>query len=330
MTRLFLFNPETDFALGCGRNYYTPPARVVELRKRLALMPAIFAKEGDFLLLLDEIPHDRIPTLEGYELTKEKNINLLTLSQLEDFASQMKEVVPWGWNPSLRRILLEKGIDPHIMPDENKINEIRRLAHRRNSIKFLEEWEKEYGLSEITLPVELFKLNDVEDFILRNEAVYLKMPWSSSGRGVVSSRQLNKKLLLEWSWGSIRSQGSVIGEIAYDRVADFASEWICRNGEASFLGLSFFITDVNGHYDRNIAGEVDEMESLIKEKSPAFSFDIIKKQKKILDNLFAPHYEGPLGIDMLADIKGVINPCVEINLRHTMGHVEIFKNRVYE
>ena len=30
-------------------------------------------------------------------------------------------------------------------------------------------------------------------------------------------------------------------------------------------------------------------------------------------------YVGPVGIDMLADKDGRVNPCVEINLRHTMG-----------
>ncbi|MBR5101650.1 MAG: hypothetical protein IK092_00820, partial [Muribaculaceae bacterium] len=43
-----------------------------------------------------------------------------------------------------------------------------------------------------------------------------------------------------------------------------------------------------------------------------------------VNELIAPHYTGALGIDMLAyrDSGCVVTvPCVEVNLRHTMGHV---------
>ena len=37
----------------------------------------------------------------------------------------------------------------------------------------------------------------------------------------------------------------------------------------------------------------------------------------------APFYDGPLGIDMLVTSERNIHPCVEINLRDTMGRVAI-------
>lgn len=44
-----------------------------------------------------------------------------------------------------------------------------------------------------------------------------------------------------------------------------------------------------------------------------------------INDLVAPHYDGPLGIDMMLyrDENGKIalNPCVEVNLRMTMGMV---------
>ena len=44
-----------------------------------------------------------------------------------------------------------------------------------------------------------------------------------------------------------------------------------------------------------------------------------------IDDLIAPHYDGPVGIDMMLywDENGriALNPCVEVNLRMTMGMV---------
>ena len=44
-----------------------------------------------------------------------------------------------------------------------------------------------------------------------------------------------------------------------------------------------------------------------------------------IDELIAPHYDGPVGIDMMfywdENGKIALNPCVEVNLRMTMGMV---------
>jgi hypothetical protein len=45
-----------------------------------------------------------------------------------------------------------------------------------------------------------------------------------------------------------------------------------------------------------------------------------------LETEIAPQYEGPLGIDMFiyrAADSYALNPMVEVNFRHTMGHVAI-------
>ena len=46
---------------------------------------------------------------------------------------------------------------------------------------------------------------------------------------------------------------------------------------------------------------------------------------KALDSIIAPHYDGPLGIDMMfyknENGEIALNPCVEVNLRMTMGMV---------
>ena len=50
---------------------------------------------------------------------------------------------------------------------------------------------------------------------------------------------------------------------------------------------------------------------------------LIERQQKILNEVIAPHYEGLFGVDLLVTADGRINPCVEINLRRTMGHATL-------
>ena len=50
-----------------------------------------------------------------------------------------------------------------------------------------------------------------------------------------------------------------------------------------------------------------------------------------MTEMVAPHDTGPLGVDMLAGNDGTLNPCIELNLRRTMGFVarDVF-NRLHE
>ena len=52
---------------------------------------------------------------------------------------------------------------------------------------------------------------------------------------------------------------------------------------------------------------------------------MVDRLLKVLDALIAPHYDGPLGVDMMlyrnTDGTIALNPCVEVNLRMTMGMI---------
>ena len=51
---LYIFNPETDFALAVGNGPYTAPSHVVALRKEMALLPSLYAEEGNIILVTDD------------------------------------------------------------------------------------------------------------------------------------------------------------------------------------------------------------------------------------------------------------------------------------
>ncbi len=106
-------------------------------------------------------------------------------------------------------------------------------------------------------------------------------------------------------------------------------------GQVRYLGLSLFHTE-NGAYMGNILASEDEKMEII---SHYISTDLLVHiQQKICDHLgelYRGRYAGPFGVDMMVargDDNGqcsmvngqyLLNPCVEINLRRTMGHVAL-------
>lgn len=112
-------------------------------------------------------------------------------------------------------------------------------------------------------------------------------------------------------------------EKAYNRRLDFATEWICENGKARFIGYSVFNVSRRGKYQSNYNGSQSELLSEINRVSGQWTPKYLEAQRAALDVIVAPHYDGPLGIDMLVTDSRAINPCVELNLRHTMGMLNL-------
>ena len=110
-----------------------------------------------------------------------------------------------------------------------------------------------------------------------------------------------------------------MAERPWDRTLDFASEWeMTADGEAIFKGLSVFETNESGRYSHNISDSTAALLARIRHIAPTVDDKLFQAQSRALAKVLRG-YVGPVGIDMLADKDGRVNPCVEINLRHTMG-----------
>ncbi len=317
MPVLHVFNPETEYALGHGGNYYTPPASVVELRKRLALLPAVYAAPGDFIMLMDN--PDRPPDPAHQSLVESKELTVLPcdadLSALSDDVS----VEPWGWNRSLRQWLVDHGANQEKLPAVEWLKEFRELAHRHTTVQFL----RRCGVPFLLLPREMFTLHMATEWCKTLGDGYIKAPWSSSGRGVYRGFNPEARDVQQWIYGTIRRQGSVMVEPAWDRLIDYATEWRLTNGKAHFLGYSLFEVDNHCQYVCNVPGSQQDIEEYLAEHSSEEwkPVNVVAKQKDALEDIVAPHYAGLLGVDCLIDFDGNVNPCVEINMRRTMGMI---------
>lgn len=316
--KLHVFNPETDMALASGSPYYTPPKAIVNIRQQMSLFPATYSRPGDGILLLDDLQYERIQNKCWLDKVFKQSISIIHLGddiEYNDFIGD-----PWGWNPMIHRIF--KDYCPGIkgLPSELDIAIWRRLSHRSTSIRLLSIMKK-YGFDNIILPTET---TDIDEIITRyNNCRYLilKAPWSSSGRGIMRTDDLEHKHIIPWSRGILRSQKSIIIEPIYSKVLDFASEWNIQNGQSEFKGWSIFKASGRGKYHGNLDMPQKLMIDMLKAHTE-YDLDRLQEAQKIsLDLLIAPYYSGPAGIDMMILTDRTIHPCVEINLRHTMGSV---------
>ena len=292
-----IFNPETDYALALNRLQYTPPKQIVSLRRQLAALPALWAREGEAILMVDP------PLASPYlDLAAERGIKVIPVDKVCGY-----EVCPWGWNSAIAHTLRKSGAGG--VPDDSSLASIRQLAHRRNTRLFHDGDDS---------PEELTSVEEAGEWIERHPDCYLKAPWSSSGRGVIHSTSMSREGILKWCGGIINRQGSVMGERGWNRALDFATEWECSGGEAIFTGFSIFKTSVEGRYLGNISASQTTLKHIIQSEAD-WSDELLAHQKRVLDTHFAPNYSGPLGIDMLADRNRRVNICVEVNMRRTMG-----------
>ncbi len=336
--RIFIFNPETDYALAAGRTRYNPPSPIIKLRKSMQLIQAYQAEEGDIIVVSPDFDPSSYPDQEALRLLRMKGVDTVKLMDLakymEETAGEPSIINPWGWNHSLRGLLLEAGIPEALLKSDEEIDKLRQLAHRHTVVPFQKHLQGLLPDLEVPAAIEFFSADEALEFAEREGDVFFKAPWSSSGRGLLRvtkdeqknpSPQLPDVKMKEWLNGFIRRQGSVMGEIAFSRVADFATEWHLHKGEARFKGLSLFTTTPAGRYTGNVMLSQSEIFSRLSSLSRLWDQKIIQAQGKALETLIAVDYSGPVGIDMLIDAVGAINPCVEINLRTTMGMIELYR-----
>lgn len=316
MVDVYLFNPEHDLALAHGEHNYTAPPFARQFRHDLRLLPAWVAPAGSYIAVPDDAP---IEEDRRWLSDRHLDVTPIAISRIADMGPCC--IHPWGWDATLRHQLLHLGILPEYLPSDEQLDRIRQLSHRRTTIAV----HQALGEAFSPCPVELATVDDVTAFMNSHPGCYLKMPWSGSGKGIyrVIDPQGDNHVP-RWIEGALRRQGSLLCEVGLDRMQDFAVECECRDGKTVLTGYSVFDSDFHSQFGTGIVAPMQELHQLLLQQYPALD-QIINNVLTALDAIIAPHYCGPLGIDMMfyrdSDGNIALNPCVEINLRMTMGMV---------
>lgn len=340
---IHVFNPEHDIALGSNLEHFTAPHAGRQLRHDLGYLPALWAREGD-LVLVDNVDASLKNLRKTGLATTATFVDYESLNRMLRLTTENIKVEPWGWDAALRSMLKGDSIATKWLPSNAQLNIIRLMSHRSWAAKNML-----HPLCSIAGTVgESCQLNGVDDtrkFLAERKRIVLKAPWSSSGRGLryascvpdsngIASHDMTPQLE-GWINHVAARQGCVVGEPYYDKVCDFGMEFYSNgSGDISYKGLSLFSTS-NGAYVGNILDDEEHKKALLCRYAPQHLLKKIRgKIEEILSEVFEGKYSGPFGVDMMvvrnADNGLAVHPCVELNLRMTMGYVSILIANKYK
>ena len=318
---VYIFNPENDLALAHGGDNYTAPPQACALRHNLQLLPAWLAPSGSRVVV------DGNLTAANRWLTGH-GLGVKAIGVDDIAALGPCHYHPWGWRRAMRRTLEKWGARKEDLPTDSQLEAVRCLSHRRTTIAMHHAIASQLGVAPCPVPVELDSMDGVREFVARHPGCYLKIPLSGSGRGVyrVLNGAEDDPYLWPWAEGALRRQGSLLAEVGLHRTMDMAMEFECGNDGVTVMGYSVFENDAHNQYARCLVDSNLHLRAHIGQQFPDFG-RMEQAVTQAVAQLIAPHYRGPLGIDMLLYLRGDgttgINPCVEVNVRHTMGMVAV-------
>ena len=280
--QIYIFNPEHDLCIANGDENFVPPRSAVG-----------FAKDN----------------MELSEHMGRPN-------------KQRRQIIPWGWNHSLKKRLINEGIDPDTLPSEEELQFIR--THSRREFALDVHSRLGCGDSQVIGPnyrIVATSVSEIEAFISANDSAVLKSPLSGSGKGIRFVRERLSESDEGWCRKTIDKQGSVIVERRFEIIKECAMLFECHHEGIDFIGYSLFESK-NGAYSRNILASNEDIEDMITEYIPRDTLTAIREGlTSILSDTLVGHYEGFLGVDQMICHASypVFIPVSEINLRMTMG-----------
>lgn len=306
------FYPANDMALAFGKSNFTPSAAAVRLQFAGASLPVWMSEDDDIVVC-------RKPDMEFHKkICEEFNIGVI----LADRFNRKFKIKPWGWSKAIKSEMAGLGADPETMPDNNRLERYRLISHRRSSILINKRFASG-GIATPPLPQEIFGLKELMELRRLYGRVIVKSPWSSSGRGVFDSGAVSESQLQTIVKGIIAHQGSAICEPYLEKERDFAMLFHADgSGGIRFEGLSVFSNARGSAYQGNAIAAQSHLRDML-------DIDGLNDIKDALTSILPDitgDYEGNLGIDMMtyrSDGSLKTAPCVELNLRTTMGFIAL-------
>lgn len=328
--KLYLFNPDSDLALADNNENYMAPASARRMAQDLALLPIWYACPDSAVLAPSAYNADFLKRMrELFSL----RVQLVTEPELPDYAEA--EIVPWGWNPSIRKYLLRGGVSESKLPTPQLLTEYRSLSSRLQAVamtRHITGCHPEYTCGEHYL---IENIADCEQIVSVLHTCLLKVPWSGSGKGLNWCLHGYTPPVSNWCARILREQGYLTAEPIYNKVEDFALEFYSDGrGEVLFAGYSMFSTNEHGAYTGNLLASDGQIEETVARYVPLEELIRIRESlRKELTAVYGNTYTSYLGVDMMIcrcdkETEYAVHPCVEINLRMNMGVVaRLFHDR---
>ena len=329
MPRIHYFNPGHEMAILLDKENYTPSRNVQKMCIELATLPVWYADPEDYVIVPEHVAPRFFSLLPKGLRPFAKVVTAHDLHEMKDSLPADLEAAAWGISPAsiafFRQLKKETGIAIQI-PEWKEA--YRKLTSRETAAACLEKIKEALPDIEIPYPPKFCtKVADVEKFLkLKNAPFVMKTPFSSSGRGLywLTTRKLLAKDK-SWIEGAIKKQGKISIESGLNRFQDLAMEFYSDGeGHLQFEAYSFFGTSSRGAYRGNaLESQKDFLAGLTRFIDPNEIERIQACVQSVLQETYASIYKGYIGVDMMtyrdAQNQFHLHPCVEINMRYTMG-----------
>lgn len=325
MPAFHIFNPGHETAVLLGTLNYTPPTNVGCMTKDLAGLPFWYANADDLVYVAKE--NGCFVNACPQELGKFASPFIETQEYTGHYTA-----APWGISPHILHYLKTVTKDKAINLDIQEWNaEYKTLTGRQTTIKCHQLLYEQLPHLHLPPPPEMMKsVEAIEICIAERELpVVLKTPFSSSGRGILWIREPQlTNAERNWIKGAIQKQGFISVEKGLNKTLDFAMEFYTDGkGNIRYEGLSVFGTEQKGAYTGNILVSQAVLQKKIEAVIGKEQFENVRKAvAETLKTVYAHSYNGYLGVDMIAyeqNNQTLIHPCVEVNMRFTMGLVAL-------
>lgn len=314
-TKFHIFNPEHDSALALESGIYTPKPQIQQFAKDLCTLPLWYSNDDDNVIVSEISDKDWINSVKS--IIPNVNEKLVTTDDYKH-CKTAKRLMPWGIDNTVCKLTFTREIDGENVADV--ISRTKQFSSREQTQDALNRLN-ESGLYSGFVSQKVDSIAELRKISNEFGKIVVKAPWSSSGRGVLFIDCLDERIEKRIE-KIIESQGFVMVESFFEKEIDFAIEFEENDGKWQFAGYSIFSTDEHGAYKQNILASDESLKNELCKYADAEEFDRIV-------NFYCHYFEERneeikgnkiIGVDMMAG-KGRIHPCVEINVRHTMGFV---------
>lgn len=328
--KLHIFNPEHDMALAMNNANFTAPHAACSLRHDIGFIPSLWADDGDIVVVDDVETAQNALRHVKKRAAKVEFICATELHKLHSVIPYITSIEPWGWDCVVKKMFLraDSAFEP-LLPTDDQLSKIRFLSSRKFSADYLRTPLCQANKRYIGSGKAVNDIEEISSILHDGRRWVLKSPWSCSGRGV---RYVEKQLSEHekgWCRNILSTQGYIMIEPYFEKVIDFGMEFnIKTDGQINYEGLSVFATR-NGAYTGNVlATEKAKRDIMSKYIDTSLLDDLQNSIKRIMQPHVAGIYAGVFGVDMMvvcdvANNQFLIHPCIEMNLRRTMGHVAI-------
>ncbi len=343
---IYYFNPTCEYAVGNGQPSWQPNLLLQKMEEDLGVLPVYFSGQKDVVLVKKMPPVPFIRRMENIGIAIPEFFPVQEVARDNNFAVRSKNrLLPWGWSPAVHRLLGPLKPSCSAEFNESPVAQWRPCYRDLYSRKFAREilssllphLPSEVMIKSHMLPEVCTSVKQIEELQSRWGKIMVKAPWSSSGRGL---QPLTKVPVVtkvqEKLQGIINDQGYAMAEPFLNKQLDLALQFEIKKGKVQYLGVSRFIADRKGRYEGNyLNGWPSGLDSAVVRFAEDMCNLLPGPVAEVIEaSDLSKSFEGSFGVDTLiyTDEEGSlrINPCLELNLRMTMGLLSLRLEKIID